>query len=318
MKVLGVDLEFMTDPLRLVGEGAFSWRADRKVSESLLGQFEERAGSWIAAYRVLGEEQGLKPTLLHKTLPLNVRNAFEDAAAAAEALGAEWRLGDRPAQELERAIERELGALVLYVDAPKGISGAACQLPGLNTILINRNEPEGRRHYDLAHECFHLLTWEQMPPEHTEAIEGSYKGKGTQKRVEQLADNFAAALLMPERALKPLWAGRGEEDIHRWLNRTASDFLVTVQALKWRLTNLAWLSKADHFSIQDLKLTANGRPAAEQKKPRLFSKDFVKRIHTGIEKGQISIRRCASLLGITIQDVADLFREYGLPVPFNL
>jgi Zn-dependent peptidase ImmA (M78 family)/transcriptional regulator with XRE-family HTH domain len=318
MQVLGVDLEFLTDPLRLIGEGAFSWRADRKVSAGLLEKFEDKAGRWIATYRQLGEDQGIKPTLLRKTLPLNARSTFEDAMAAAEALGAEWRLGERPAQDLERAIERELGALVLYVDAPKGISGAACQLPGLNTILINRNEPEGRRHYDLAHECFHLLTWEQMPPEHTEPLEAAYRGKGTQKRIEQLADNFASALLMPERALEPLWKARGDEEIHRWLNRTASAFLVTAQALKWRLTNLGWLSKGDHFAIQDAKLTANGRPEAEQKKPRLYNQDFVKRLQTGIEKGQLSVRRAASLLGCTIEDLADLFRDHGLPVPFDV
>lgn len=317
MQVLGVDLDYLTDPLRLVGEGTFNWRADRRVTPSLLDQFERTAGNWIATFRRLGEDQGIRATLLHKTLPLNVRNTFEDAMGAAEALGVEWRLGDRPAQELKRAVQRELGGLVLYVDAPKGISGAACQLPGLNTILINRNEPEGRRHYDLAHECFHLLTWEQMPPEHTEAIEGNYRGKGTQKRVEQLADNFAASLLMPARSLKPLWDARGE-DINDWMNRTASAFLVTAQALKWRLTNLGWLSKADHLDIQDSRLVANGRPEAEQQKPRLFNEDFVRRMHTALERGDISVRRAASVLEITIEDLADLFRDYGLPVPFDL
>jgi Zn-dependent peptidase ImmA (M78 family) len=285
---------------------------------NLLDRFEQSAARWIATYRKLGEDQGLKATLLQKTLPLNVDNAYEDAAAAAETLAAEWRLGERPAQELERAIQTELGALILYVDAPKGVSGAACQLPGYNAILINRNEPEGRRNYDLAHECFHVLTWEQMPPEHTEAREASYKGKGRQKRVEQLADNFAAALLMPERVLKPMWDARGDEDIHDWLNRTASVFLVTAQALKWRLTNLRWLSKADHLGIQDVRLTANGRPQAEQKKPRLFNDEFVRRVHAALEKGDLSVRRAAALLGLTIEDLADLCRAYGLPVPFDL
>lgn len=317
-RVLGVDLDYLTDPLRLVGEGSFNWRANRKMTANRLDAFERSAGNWIATYRQLGEDQGVKATLLQKTLPLNMSNTFEDAMAAAELLGAEWRLGDRPAQELERAVQRELGALVLYVDAPKGISGAACQLPGLNTILINRDEPEGRRNYDLAHECFHLLTWEQMPPEHTEPIAASYRGKGKQKRVEQLADNFAAALLMPEHALKPLWDARGQRDVHAWLNRTASSFLVTAQALKWRLANLGWFSKADHFAIQDSRLTANGRPEAEQKKPRLFNEDFVRRVRTAIERGDLSIRRTASLLEFTIEDLADLFRDYGLPVPFDL
>jgi len=251
-------------------------------------------------------------------LPLNERSSFEDAVAAGEALGAEWELGDQPAITLDHAIQEHLRALVLYVEAPKGISGAACQVPGVNAILINRKEPEGRRNFDLAHEVFHLLTWEQMPPEHKEAIDVSHRGKGRHKRIEQLADNFAAALLMPERALEPLWKARSEENIDTWLNRTAPAFLVSAKALKWRLTNLGWLSKADHMDIHDAKLTANGRPAREQQMPRLFCEEFVRRMHTGLAKGQLSVRRAASLLEMTIEALAQLFRDYQLPVPFDL
>lgn len=318
MQVLSVDLDFLTDGFRLVGEGSFSWRVDRKATDELLGKFEERAGRWIATYRRLGEIQGVRTTVLQPRLALNERSTFEDAAAAGEALGLEWELGEKPAIALERAIETRLGALLLYVDAPRGISGAACVLPGLNTILINRNESEGRRNYDLAHETFHLLTWEQMPPEHREAIQGDRRGKSRHNRVEQLADNFAAALLMPERALAPFWQARGNEDINAWLNRTASEFLVSAQALKWRLANLGWLTRADLLDVIDARLTANGRPEKEQQTPRLYCDSFVRRLHVALAKGQLSVRRAASLLETTIEDLADLFRAYQLPVPFDL
>ena len=204
---------------------------------------------------------------------------------------------------------------MLYVDAPAGISGAACQLPGLNAILINRKEAEGRRHYDLAHETFHLLTWEQMPPEHREA-EIPRGGKG--RRIEQLADNFASALLMPERTLAPRWQARGERDIHAWLNATASELLVTAVALKWRLVQLGWFTKADLLDIKDAKLTANGRPKKDQTVPRPFGPEFVQRLHTALSEGDLSVRRAASLLEMTIEDLADLFKAYDLPVPFDL
>lgn len=47
-------------------------------------------------------------------------------------------------------MERDLGILVLMVDAVPGVSGAACHLPELDAVLINRREVPGRRHYDLA------------------------------------------------------------------------------------------------------------------------------------------------------------------------
>lgn len=314
--VFGVDFEYFTDGFRLAGEGAFSWRADKNAAGDLLGDFEERAGRWIATYRRLGEIQGVKVPLLQPRLGLTERSSFEAAAAAAEALVVEWELGDWPALVLEEAIRTRLSALVLYVDAPKGISGAACCVPGLNTILINRSEVEGRRHYDLAHETFHLLTWDQMTPEHLEATEANYRGKGRHKRVEQLADNFAAALLMPERVLKPMWLGRGDQDIHAWINRTATDFLVSAKAVKWRLTNLGWISKADHLNINDAKLTVSG--GKDQPSPRLFSDAFVRRLHTALAKGQLSVRRAASLLETTFEGLSELFRAYELPVPFEM
>ena len=38
------------------------------------------------------------------------------------------------------------------------------------TILVNRHEPRGRRSFDLAHELFHVLTWDAMPPERIESL----------------------------------------------------------------------------------------------------------------------------------------------------
>ena len=60
-------------------------------------------------------------------------------------------------------------------------------------MLINRHEVAGRRHFDLAHELFHILTWDAMPPEHVGGSAGDRAGN----RVEQLANNFASAVLMP-------------------------------------------------------------------------------------------------------------------------
>ena len=87
---------------------------------------------------------------------------------AGERFVAEFELGEVPARRLAEVMERELGILVLMVDAFEGISGAACRLPELDVVLINRHEVAGRRNFDLAHELFHILTWDAMPPEHSE------------------------------------------------------------------------------------------------------------------------------------------------------
>src|SRR6266496_4504700 len=108
MQVFGVDLEYFTDGFRLVGEGSFSWRA-KNAAPGLLDKFEARAGRWIATYRNLGEGKDRPASTLQARLPLTERSTFEEARAAAEALGTEWDLGEIPALLLERSEERRVG-----------------------------------------------------------------------------------------------------------------------------------------------------------------------------------------------------------------
>lgn len=312
--VLGVDLDYFTDSFRLVGEGQFSWRT-RTADASVLAEFEERAGRWIATYRNLAGLDRVQANPLRSYLPLSPGSSYEEAIEAAQALGCQWRLGDVPALKLEAALVEHLAALVLYVDAPPGISGAACQLPYLNTILINRREPEGRRNYDLTHELFHLLTWDRMPPNHTER---DIPEGGRSKRIEELANNFAAALLMPETSLASRWAERGSRQIHAWLNETADELRVSSLALKWRIQQLGWLTKDELQRLKDSKLAANGQAVRKQALPPLFGRKFVNQLQLALSKGDVSVRRAASLVGMTIEDLALLFRSHELAVPFDM
>ena len=59
-----------------------------------------------------------------------------------------------------------------------------------------------------------------------------------------IADNFAAALLMPVSIMSARWAARNSAvDLHDWLNDTAVDMRVSAIACMWRLHNLGVLSK---------------------------------------------------------------------------
>jgi len=315
IQTLGKGLEYFTDTFTLIGEGAFSWRAVGAAPASL-EEFEAKAGKWIGTFRRLGEIKGEPFSALSQRLTLTERSSFEEAQAAGEALVADWDLGEVPATNLGKLVEDRLRILVLNVDAPNGISGAACQLQQFNTILINRREPDGRRNYDFAHEIFHILTWNAMPPR---TYDQADKVEGTKmKRVEQLANNFAAALLMPSTSLKPRWEKRGDQDLHDWLNGTASKFQVTSDALYWRLRQLSWLTQAASLDINKDRLTWNGRSPSAQTLPKLFSRRFVERMHWSLDGGELSVRRAAELLDCTVEDLENLFKSYELPVPFDL
>lgn len=311
---LGVTVDYMTDPYRLVGEGRFSFRA-KGVEGTVLDEFEQRAGRWIATYRQLERDRGSEPKRLALKLDLSKKSSFEEAAASAEELVRDWSLGDTPAESLPGEMHQKLGALVLFVDAPAGISGAASLVPGLSTILVNRQEPRGRRSFDLAHELFHVLTWDAMPPERVESlVVKATKGN----RVEQLAENFAAALLMPAGTVTRLWEERGSADLHDWLNATATNLGVSAVALKWRLRNLEVLTKGDMVGINDDRLVANGDPQNAGERPPLFSREFVFHIHEAMESGHLSLRRAAGLVDLSIQDLEAVFAGYGLSLSYEV
>ncbi len=308
---LGASLDYFTDPFRLIGEGKFSWR-QTNVGPQRLSAYERSAGRWIAAYRTLAQQICRETPLLRRSLGLTKHHSYEDAAAAGERFAAEFGLRDVPASSLADVIERQLGTLVLQVDATDGISGAACRLPELDVVLINRNEVPGRRHFDLAHELFHILTWDTMTPEHVEdSVETS------RNRIEQLANSFASAVLMPASVLDRFgeWTGLDDRRLVSKLNSTADELLVTASALKWRLVMVRRLPAAVAKAIPEAALRHNGHEGHERHPPPLFSKPFIEVIAEGMRRGHVSARRVSSLLDVPIDAISELFHRHGVEAP---
>ncbi|TXL71234.1 ImmA/IrrE family metallo-endopeptidase [Vineibacter terrae] len=309
---LKAPLDFFTDPFLLVGEGRFSWR-QTGVGAERLSAYERSAGRWVAAFRAIAPQVGRAAPLLRRALGITRHHPFEDAMAAGERFAAEFDLGDVPALRLADVMERELGILVLMVDAFQGISGAACRLPELDVVLINRHEVAGRRHFDLAHELFHILTWDVMPPEHAE--EARETGGN---RVEQLANSFASAVLMPAPVLERFggWP-EGDKALIARLKSVAADLHVTASALKWRLVALDRLKPARARAIPDSALRMARAPAGSVPPP-LFSRSFMEVLALAIDEGRVSARRAAGLLDMTLDDLADLFMTHGVKSPIEL
>jgi Zn-dependent peptidase ImmA (M78 family)/transcriptional regulator with XRE-family HTH domain len=317
VQIFGVSLDYFTDPFLLAGEGRFSWRQTGVDGDKLRG-YEDAAGRFIAAFRVLGRKVGNQPPLIRPMLSLTKQSSFDDAIGAAERFAAEFRLGDVPARRLADVMAEQLSILVLMVDPIEGVSGAACKLPELDVVLINRNEVAGRRHFDLAHELFHILTWQNMPPEH---VEEARPTAGKRNRVEQLADNFASALLMPSPVLAAFgdWAQLTGKVLADRLNAVADELLVTSTALRWRLVGLGSLSRAQSETISEDDLRNNGKSKpGKQVTPPLFSRPFVEIVATALDEGKTSMRRIASILDIPIDDFPQLFAAHGIDAPYEL
>ena len=300
---LGKPLDYFTDPYLIVEENIFSWRAELACED--IDQYEIKARNLIGAFRRFSDLLGKTINPIVPTIPLTAKSSYEQAQLSAEALVERLKLGDIPATRLKDMTEEELGINILFIDMPGGLSGAACHLADLNMILINREDSVGRRNFDLAHEIFHLLTWEKdrMRPDQVDIVFYDDKKK---PRIETLADNFAIALLMPEDSLTKRWQATETQEVHTRINDVARIFKVSSLATYYRLKNLGWLKGLGDIDEGLLKWSS------DEDAPLLYSRHFVEMLHEVLERGLVSVRKAAALLDMTVDDIEDIFGVYGM------
>lgn len=313
--VLDRDVQYFLDPFSVVAEAQYCWRASPTLPEQDLDRFEELANGWVGLLRWLRNEHKVSSGPLKLALRLTERSSYERAQEHAEQLVEAYELGPVPAEKLVEFIDDKLDTPVLFVDMgePKetgSISGAACDLGQLGVVLVNRNEPETRRSFDLAHEFFHSLTWEAMTPDRVES--NSVEERKGGKRIEQLANAFAAALLMPTASLDLFIEPENARDV-KHLTKVAAKLRVSTEALSWRLFQLGRLDAKTRAALASVRVV-NDREDA----PKPFSPKFVKMLHTALDRGWLSARKAAKAMGMTLGELTELFKTHEMPAPFEL
>src|SRR5262249_51610627 len=98
------------------------------------------------------------------------------------------------------------------------------------------------------------------------------------------------------------------------LKGKAAQLGVSGVALKWRLVALGSLSRKDARLMDDRSL----RSGDKGKVPPLFSRLFMEVLADAIDQGRLSARRAADLVNLTLEDLAELFEEYGVKAPYQL
>lgn len=305
-ELFGQPVDFFTDPYLIVADQVLSFRAERSVAD--LEGFEKRVSNLVSAAVRFSDLVGEMVSPFERQLHISRDTSVIKAAGLGAQVAQSLDLGPIPAAQLQDCIEKKLGIVVMKVDAPHGISGAACHMPEIDLILINRNEAACRQNFDLAHELFHVLTWSRLPPERHDWINGS------KTKVEKLADAFASGLLMPFPSMKARWDSRDTEvDLHEWIVCNAVEMRVSGLAFYWRLVACGFLSKSKQAEIDRSRLS---RPDDASQKPLLFCESFVRHMHQVLEQGKVSARKAASLVGLEVDEFDSLFASYGLESPF--
>ncbi len=305
MQTLDQPLDYFTDPYQLPADQLFSWRADSKEASK---QCEPKARGTVSSYRRFAQitGEGLTPIIPRLSLP--PKPSFEDAINIAEQLSSFLNLDKKPGYErAETACER-LKIEIFYVDMPNEVSGSSVLLDNFCALFINRNHTLGRRNFSLAHELFHVLTWDTIRPEHFAPED---EGKA-HKRSEQLANKFASALLIPFNDVSTRWNDFDGSNLKEWLEDMARKFHVSAPALFWRLVNLGELKPNDYPENLHAPYS-DDNPA-----PPAYSEKFVRMMKQVFESGDVSVRKVAKSLDCTFECLTEVFASHHMEAPFEL
>jgi hypothetical protein len=193
-----------------------------------------------------------------------------------------------------------------------GASGASVVDNTLGVgILINANDAPWRRNYDLAHELFHVISWDVFSPEEI--------GNGTTKtRPEKYADIFASSLLLPEAHLLDALKETATDNEVRPIDiiELAKHFGVSTEAILWRLVNLKILKKTqaqkalDNPDFRDLDRNRRRR-LFKSDRPSKFPSRFIFLACRCLMEGKISRGTFAEYLEIDRAEIDEYLEDAG-------
>ncbi|MCD4825791.1 MAG: XRE family transcriptional regulator [Phycisphaerae bacterium] len=237
-------------------------------------------------------------------LPVENKNSGNYSYSDAEALAEETRglleLGKCPGLSLLPVLEEACDVKIFHLDMkPTGTAASAKSEAFGAAVLLNSGSVRWRRNFDLAHELFHLLTWEIFPT----PVDGETK---PQDKIEKLANCFASNLLMPPKAMRTAVNSKIENGglVIEDLFDIARQFDVSVEALIWRMHRLQRLSgnkKKTEALINRAKELAPLLEERKYSKPLTLPERYKALAVKALKYGEISIGRFAEYLDISRQ-----------------
>ena len=234
--------------------------------------------------------------------------SYADAEKLAYHARREMGLGERPGQTLLRVLEEVCKVKVFHL-AFEPTGSAACTLSSKfgAAILLNRSHVRWRRNFDLAHELFHLLTWDIFRQS------GSSDGIEASELEEKLATCFARNLLMPHEVLRvsvdPRLVASKKLGFDA-LFEVARQFDVSVEALLWQM---AFVYRIPSETIKEHVERLRGQMGfwddRERDDPPERPLRFRALARQALRKGLISAGRYAEFLGISRREAMQVVEQ---------
>jgi len=244
---------------------------------------------------------------LMTVIPADIRTNNQIDGLASK-IGYMLNLGSRPALSLQKVMEQILQIKILFIELSDFGSAAATVHPELGAaIVVNNEEAPWRINFTLAHELFHVITWDTFSPAEMEADEQLFTD------IEKKADRFASALLLPEAEVRQELT---KKIIEQKLPLSdivdvAREFGVSTSAILYRMVNLRLIpwDKANELSKNDELTMIDRRIRKDSAIDVPVSERFISLSAKCLRKGLISRGKFAEILSIDRADI-DEFLEY--------
>ncbi len=229
-------------------------------------------------------------------------SSFEDVKSLALNTHKEFELGSIPNAALKQILEEKYYIKIFYLDFDGSAISTVSPIFG-PAILLNRKNKSWRRNYDLAHELFHLLTW------------NSFRANGSNILTERegpFADIFASILLLPEAPLLERLRGMVQNNkisfAPAMLDDLAREFGVSFEALLWRIKNIYGLdeTKTREYIEKVKMLQLKPRPSDT---PDELPERYCALAQRALKQGKLSFLQFAKYMRISYKKAQEYLTE---------
>lgn len=216
------------------------------------------------------------------------------------AIDTRLRLGLQTTEHFDvyRAVS-SLGITCIKKPLESKISGATIKTNRAQIILVNSSKSLGHQHFTIAHEIYHCLYDKGLQSRVCE-VENFNK----EPKDEQLADLFAAHLLMPEDAIIHQLSLRDKLDETLSLTdiiNLEQFFGVSRKAMCWKLEELTQISRqeSDKYSqnvIKRARLRGKDTTLYKATEENTIISDYAEKAKEALDKGLITESRYEEIL----------------------
>lgn len=315
-EALDAERWYFTDPFILVCEEKYRYLLSAPVGKRELDKFEEKMDEYIGNYRFLlnyfKKKDKQRTPKFDLRLPFELNSPAEFAVNAGERLATILGLGSQPIDKLQTALEEKLGIMTLMLDIDnKAVEGASLNLPEVGFICINRHLSKSARSFAIAHELFHLLTWDSLPYDRTS------RATKKLKKIEEMADLFSSSLLMPRQRVVQIERINKKKVASEWVVENATDLGVSARALQVRIQQIGEQSGRDLSSVfEQLNLPKLDAKINNVEPALPFSRLYVELVSRAVDEPLFSGMAGTYSLGCeTFFEAGEIFHAYGVTAP---